>query len=266
MNFDSARYLLRFDDFCPTMSWSRWQPFQHLLEHYKIRPILAVIPENEDPSLFLDQPIHGYWAHLRQLEARGATIALHGFRHVCKAQGRGLIPLHTDTEFAGVTEDQQLEWLRTGLEILRRQSLHPRLFVAPRHGFDEATLRALRAVELPYLSDGLTREPFQRGGVTWIPQQLWEPVERSSGLWTICLHSNTATATQFSRLERFLKRHAASFTSFDEILALANPTALSVSENLYASAFLARFRSRRVVQQIRRAPLNAFGSSFARDN
>ncbi|MDE3201704.1 MAG: DUF2334 domain-containing protein [Acidobacteriota bacterium] len=256
MNFDSACYLLRFDDFCPTMSWPRWQPFQRLLEHYRIRPILAVIPHNEDASLMVDEPINGYWAHLRRLEAHGATIALHGFRHVCTAQGKGLIPLHADTEFAGVTEEQQVEWLRSGLEILRSHSLHPRLFVAPRHGFDDATLRALHAVDLPYLSDGLSHEPVRRGGVTWIPQQLWEPVEQSSGLWTICMHSNTATAAQFSRLERFLKLHAARFTNFDEICAHAKPVAPTISDNLYASAFLTRFRSRRIMQQIRRAPFS----------
>ncbi|HWA94531.1 MAG TPA: DUF2334 domain-containing protein [Terracidiphilus sp.] len=261
MNHDSARYLLRFDDFCPTMSWTRWLPFQNLLEHYRIRPILAVVPDNEDPALIVDKPVSGYWAQLRQLEARGATIALHGFRHVCAARGRALIPLHADTEFAGIGEEQQTEWLRAGLAILRSHSLHPRLFVAPRHGFDDATLRALRAVDLPFLSDGLAREPFQRGGVTWIPQQLWEPVEHSSGLWTICLHSNTATAAQFLRLERFLKLHAASFTSFDEICTQQDFAASSITENLYASAFLTRFRTRRLVQQIRRVPYNLIGSN-----
>ncbi len=266
MTFDSARYLLRFDDFCPTMSWSRWQPFQNLLERYRIRPILAVVPDNQDPALVIDEPINGFWARLRKLEAAGATIALHGFRHVCSAQGRGLIPLHPNTEFAGVSEEQQTEWLRSGLSVLRSHSLHPRLFVAPRHGFDAATLRALRAVNLPFLSDGFTREPFQRSGITWIPQQLWEPVERASGLWTICIHSNTATSTQFSRLERFLKRHAASFTCFEEISAVPATAPLSVAENVYASAFLTRFRSRRIVQQIRRAQFNLIGSPFARDN
>jgi predicted deacetylase len=254
MNLTPARYLLRFDDLCPTMSWSRWEPFEELLYRYKVRPILAVVPENCDLELNFDAPFAGFWVHMRRLEEEGAVIALHGFRHLCLSPGRSLVPLHRFSEFAGVAEGQQIAWLREGLRILRGHDLHPRLFAAPRHGFDHATLRALQAVSLPVLSDGIARALFQRGGVTWIPQQLWEPQPRASGLWTICLHANTSTQIVVARLERFLKQYAARFTSFDEVMAIEPLSHATLSDNLYTSAFLARFRARHITRQIRNAP------------
>ncbi len=51
-----AQYLLRFDDLCPTMAASRWAPFERLIGEFGIQPILAVVPENQDPELAIDEP------------------------------------------------------------------------------------------------------------------------------------------------------------------------------------------------------------------
>src|SRR5271165_6997866 len=100
-----ARYLLRFDDLCPTVSRTRWQRFQPLIEEFGIRPILAVIPDNQDYKLEQSQPDPEFWSQMRRMEASGATIALHGYRHLCTSEGVSLVPLHRNTEFAGVPED-----------------------------------------------------------------------------------------------------------------------------------------------------------------
>jgi predicted deacetylase len=174
-----AQYLLRFDDLCPTVSYPRWQRFLPLIEEFGLRPILAVIPDNQDRELILSPPDPEFWARMRAMEAAGATIALHGYRHLCQSQGKSLLPLHRHSEFAGVEEETQGEWIREGLGILRGQGLHPGIFVAPRHGFDQATLRALSQEGIQLLSDGFARLPFTRGGLTWIPQQLWAPVAKT---------------------------------------------------------------------------------------
>ena len=80
---------------------------------------------------------------MRSLQTAGATIAMHGYRHLCTSRGKSILGLHQETEFAGVEESQQRQWIRSGLAILRGHGLSPRLFVAPRHGFDRSTLRAL---------------------------------------------------------------------------------------------------------------------------
>jgi predicted deacetylase len=240
-----AQYLLRFDDLCPTMEYDRWQRCLSLIEEFRLRPILAVIPDNQDEELNLSLPDPEFWPRMRAMEAAGATIALHGYRHLCAKQGESLLPLHHHTEFAGVPEVTQQRWIRTGRGILRGQGLNPTIFVAPRHGFDHTTLRALRREGIPLLSDGFARVPFERGGITWIPQQLWRPVKKSSGLWTICIHSNFTRAAQVDELRAFIRTHAAQFTSLDRVLAEYPPAGLGPIERLYEAWALWRAQVRR---------------------
>jgi len=44
---------------------------------------------------------------MRTLEAAGATITLHGYRHLCRSKGKSLVPLHSHSEFAGVPQELQ---------------------------------------------------------------------------------------------------------------------------------------------------------------
>ncbi|MDR3725759.1 MAG: DUF2334 domain-containing protein [Terracidiphilus sp.] len=236
-----AQYLLRFDDLCPTMSCERWQRFLPLIEEFGIRPILAVVPDNQDYQLQASPPDPEFWAKMRAMEAAGATIGLHGYTHVCHTHGRSLMALHRRTEFAGVPEDVQRQWISAGLGFLHSHALNPRIWVAPRHGFDSHTLRALRKEGISVLSDGFARVPFTRGGLTWIPQQLWAPVDKQKGLWTICVHANTAHSSLVSQLHDFIRQHAAQFTSVDRVLAEFPPAKLVGTEWLYSE--LARWRA-----------------------
>ena len=242
MDFQKANYLLRFDDLCPTMSKERFDRFMLIVERHEIRPVLAVVPDNRDPELIIDSPDPNFWSRMRHLEAAGATIALHGYRHSCNSSGRSFLGLHSLTEFAGAPENTQREWIRAGNQILRANGLSPRLFVAPRHGFDSVTLRVLAGEGLGYLSDGLALRPFPRGEVIWLPQQLWEPVEKPHGLWTICLHTNTATTELETKLDQFLHGFREQFTSFDRVISGEEPAELSWIERLREALAMQRVR------------------------
>jgi predicted deacetylase len=213
-----AQYLLRVDDLCPTMHAERWRRLCELMDEFAPRPILAVVPDNRDPELAVSAPDPGFWQQMRERQAGGATVALHGYRHACKQKGRSLVPMHRISEFAGVSLEKQHRWIDSGLAILRNQGLEPRLWAAPRHGFDRNTLRALRGAGIEYLSDGLGRLPVRRDGVVWIPQQLWRPAEKASGVWTICIHPNTMTESDALALRSFLNAHAEQFTSFQRVI------------------------------------------------
>jgi hypothetical protein len=235
-----AQYLLRFDDLCPTVGRARWQRLAQLVEELGIRPILAVVPDNQDPGLLRSDADPEFWGRMRAMQAAGATIGLHGYRHLCQSRGKSLLPLHRMTEFAGVPEGIQSLWIEKGMEILRAEGLDPRIWVAPRHGFDRTTLRVLRRCGLHVLSDGLARTPFLSGGVIWIPQQLWEPVPKSHGLWTVCIHANTIRESQISELAGFVRSHAVQFTSVDRVLEGYQQEKLAGAERFYAAFALGR--------------------------
>lgn len=250
MSERTAQYLLRFDDLCPTMDRSRWKRYLRLIERFNLCPILAVVPENRDPELECESPDAGFWEGMRSLEAAGATIGLHGYKHLCETRGRSLIPLHNQTEFAGVDERTQREWIRSGIATLQKQGLSPRIWVAPRHGFDLATLRGLCAEGIQTVSDGFAKAPFRAHGTKWIPQQLWEPVEKESGLWTICLHPNSTTDAQVRRLESFLERFSAQFTSVDRVFAEWPFPARAAADRLFHARLLLRIRIARLRRRL----------------
>ena len=43
-------YCLRLDDACPQMNAEKWKRIESILDKYKIKPIVGVIPENCDPD------------------------------------------------------------------------------------------------------------------------------------------------------------------------------------------------------------------------
>ncbi len=242
MTIRPARYLLRFDDLCPTMDRGGWERFEGWLAEFRIRPVLTIVPENQDPELMREAWDDGFWERMREWQARGAAIALHGYRHVCASDGGSLLPLHRFTEFAGIPEETQLAWIENGMKKLREEGLEPKLFVAPRHGFDRATLRALHRAKLPVISDGFGARPSRCRDILWIPQQLWGPAERRSGVWTICTHSNTATKAQVESLREFVKKHHAQFIDAEEAKGLAKPCWFGTGAQAWGTAQYWRMR------------------------
>ena len=244
-----AQYLLRVDDLCPTVSRERWQLFRALIEEFRLQPILAVVPDNRDPALQVSAADSSFWVQMRALESGGNMIGLHGYRHLCRSRGRSRLGLDSASEFAGLPAETQRKWIGEGLNILRGHALNPRMFVAPRHGFDANTLLALRSEGIPLLCDGFARRPFLCGEVTWIPQQLWGAEEKASGVWTICMHPNTASDGDVAGLHAFLRAHASQFTSVDRLLGEFPATTLTLAEHLHAEAALCRFKLFRVARR-----------------
>ena len=74
-----ARYLLRFDGLCPTMSRPNWDRIQAIVDEFNIRPILSVIPDNRDNRLLIESPDPEFWDLMRSMETswfrhRAATV------------------------------------------------------------------------------------------------------------------------------------------------------------------------------------------------
>ncbi|HEX8812974.1 MAG TPA: DUF2334 domain-containing protein [Terracidiphilus sp.] len=249
---EPAQYLLRIDDLCPTVHRRRWERLAAIIGEFGIRPILAVVPDNQDSELQQSPPDPEFWAKIRDMESGGAAIAIHGYRHQCVQRGKSFVPLHRYTEFAGKPLEEQREMLRLGLEMLRVEGLNPRLWIAPRHGFDWNTLVALQDAGIGYLSDGFAQRPFLRGGVVWIPQQIWAPEPRNRGLWTICLHPNSVTHTHAQELRSFLTSYASQFTSFDRIISDNHASQLGFTERLYEATAMRHLRLRRSVKKLLR--------------
>jgi len=199
-----ARYLVRFDDICPTMNWSNWDEMEQILVETGIRPILAVVPDNRDPKLMQDPPEPAFWDRVRAWQARGWTIALHGYQHTYINAEPGLLGLNRQSEFAGLGYEEQLGKLRNGLAVFAREGVRVDAWVAPSHSFDWVTVAALEAVGIRTVSDGMGLAPFRDPlGSIWVPQQFANLRPMPFGIWTFCYHLDSFTA---SDLAAFRKR------------------------------------------------------------
>lgn len=217
----SARYLLRFDDLCPTMDWAAWEPVEAMLVAQGVKPILAVVPDNRDPRLMVAPPAADFWERVRGWQARGWAIGLHGWQHTYVNREPGLLRLNPFSEFAGLDYAEQHEKLSLGLARFAREGVRADAWVAPAHSFDAVTVLALKELGLPVISDGMAFRPFRDGaGVVWVPQQFARMRAMPWGLWTFCYHLNGSSAADLDDLRRRLARLRPRMISLPEAVAM----------------------------------------------
>lgn len=202
-----AHYLLRFDDICPTMDWSVWDEVEGLLIEAGVKPILAVIPDNQDPALMVDPPSPFFWDRVRSWQARGWAIGLHGYQHTYVNAEPGVLRLNQRSEFAGLGYKEQFEKLRKGLEVFEREGVHADAWVAPGHSFDWVTVSALDALGVRTISDGMALAPYRdTQGNVWVPQQFANMRPMPFGVWTYCYHLDSLTPEALALFRMRLKQ------------------------------------------------------------
>lgn len=216
-----SKYLIRLDDACPTMDAVKWQRMEDLLDAYKVKPMVGIIPNCQDPQLMQDESDPHFWEKAFLWQEKGWTIAMHGYDHCyISDQGMsGLNPMWERSEFAGVPLEKQREKIRYGIQILKAKGIHPKFFFAPSHTFDQHTLTALREEsDIRIISDTIGRYPYKMGDFWLIPQIVGHCVKMPiSGIYTFCFHPNMMDDAAFEELEKFLHFYADSFVSFDQI-------------------------------------------------
>ena len=83
------KYLIRLDDACPTMDRVKWVRMEEILDRYGVKPVVGVIPHNEDPSQMIDAPDAAFWGKVQGWHKKGWAIALHGYSHVYQSFNGG---------------------------------------------------------------------------------------------------------------------------------------------------------------------------------
>lgn len=215
----AARYVIRLDDACPTMNQARWSRIEAILDRHGVKPVVAVVPDNHDPDLVHDAPDPLFWDRARAWQAKGWVIAMHGLSHTLReTMARQLLPFHKRSEFSGLAYAEQAEKLANAKARFLKQGMDPHVWIAPAHGFDEATLKALRDITgIRIISDGIAFRPFHKGGFNWVPQQLWRFRLAPPGLWTVCIHPNNMDDAALDAFANDIATHAARIIAFHDI-------------------------------------------------
>ena len=181
----------------------------------RIKPIVAVIPDNKDPKMFIENENPRFWERVRSWQAKGWTIGLHGYQHIYVSRQSGILGLSRKSEFSGLSCDEQARKLDAGLAKFASERVKPDLWIAPSHSFDEVTLGLLRERGINSLSDGYFAYPGKDGrGSFWLPQQLWRLRKIPIGIWTICYHHNDWDEATQDNFEKTVIAFQSSLTDY----------------------------------------------------
>lgn len=215
----SANYLIRMDDACPTMCSERWDRLERILDAYEIRPVVAVVPDNKDPELVIQSPDPAFWDKVRNWQAKGWSIAMHGETHLMRpTDAKQILPFYRRSEFSGLSLDEQCEKIRRAQAIFDRERVTVETWIAPAHCFDWVTLEALRlSTSIQIVSDSIAIKPYLKRGFYWVPQQLWGFRNFPFGLWTVCLHPNRMDDAAFQVFEREIQKFSERILNFSDV-------------------------------------------------
>jgi len=229
------QYMLRFDDICPTMNWEVWEAIERNLILHGIRPMLAVVPDNQDKGLMIDPPAEDFWERVRDWQRRGYAIALHGYQHVYINRERGLMRLTAHSEFTGLPYEVQAEKLEKGMAIFAKHGIRADAWIAPSHSFDRNTLAVLDKLGLRTVCDGLWPWPHKdEDGIFWVPQQLWRFAPKSSGIWTVCCHHNQWSPEKVKSFSEELVHYGPRMTDLETVIAEYSERPLTVPDQASA--------------------------------
>jgi hypothetical protein len=177
------------------------------LDSWGVKPIVAVIPDNQDPELIIDEPDSNFWKKVKTWQANGWTIGMHGYQHLYVTNHGGLVVRHNKkSEFAGLSIQEQRDKIRKAWSIFLQSGIKPEVWVAPSHTFDDNTLKALESeTEINKISDGFATNIYYEKGFYWVPTNMSKFNRYPVGIQTICLHPNNMNEKDFSKLDRNLK-------------------------------------------------------------
>lgn len=244
----SSKFLLRFDDICPTMNWPVWEKLEAVMNEEGIRPILSVIPDNQDSALHEAAPNDHFWERVRGWQARGWTIGLHGYQHRYITKNAGIVGLRKYSEFAGVPVDEQRNKLVKALAIFKREGVTPECWVAPAHSFDEVTVKLLAELGVRTISDGLSLFPYRDAqNVVWVPQQLWKFRYVPFGVWTVCIHSDDELYLDVNYFRHCVREYKNSIINLPEAIAASSHRHHSLMDSAFAELWHLALRAKKAM-------------------
>ena len=207
----------RLDDITPDMDWNRFYRVKAIFDKYKVKPLIGVVPDNQDKKLKCGEFHEDFWEYVVSLEKSGWMIAQHGYQHIYETKNSGLLGLKKASEFAGLPYEVQYEKLRCGREILQKHGVNVTIFMAPGHTYDKNTLKALKKLGFSCVTDGYADVPYYAKGLLFVPCRSSQP-KLSGVMDTICLHCNEMNENDYRELENFLEKYNNHVVPFSETL------------------------------------------------
>ena len=228
-NFLKCRVVIRLDDIAPNMNWDMFARVKKLFEQYNIKPLIGVIPKNEDKELkSYPMCLTSFWDEIKSLQNNEWEISMHGYEHLYSPNCKGDYLGHGgNTEFVGFSYENQFKKLSLGLDIFKKQKIKIRTFFAPNHTFDKNTISACKELGINSIIDGYGIAPYYEGGISFFPQLFYRLFILPFGFQVMQIHLNYFEEKDFTKFEEFIKKNAKKIITFEEAKNIISNSFLS---------------------------------------
>ena len=209
--------LIRLDDIAENINWQFMDECEILFDKYNIKPLLGVIPNNEDKELLLLPKNAKFWEKVGYWQNKKWEIAMHGYSHLYEKKTNKLDFFNHggNSEFFGQTFDVQKEKIKKGLEIFKEKGIHIRSFFAPNHTYDLNTLKALKECGIQNIIDGYGLIPYKENGLNFIPQLFYRVFMLPYGIQSTSIHLNLWSNADMKNFKNFIMNNHKKIISFD---------------------------------------------------
>ena len=217
--------LIRFDDIAENMNWNLMDRCENLFLKYSIKPVLGVIPKNQDKELQAYPANNKFWNRVRGWKNLGWEIVMHGYTHVYDSTSynkKDFFSYGGGSEFYGHSLEKQKQRLTAGLKKFEEEKIQIRSFFAPNHIYDENTFLALKYLGIKQVIDGYGLFPYEENEIVFIPQLFYENIALPFGLQSTQIHLNYWSDDDFLKFEKFIEKNHSKILNYDQMLGKVN--------------------------------------------
>jgi predicted deacetylase len=216
------KILIRFDDIAENMNWRLMDKSEQLFDRYNIKPILGIIPNNQDKELKSYPKKENFWKIVKKWQSKGWEISMHGYNHLYHNETghKDYFRYGGKSEFFGETLIDQKNKIQKGLEIFKQNKIKIRSFFAPNHTYDLNTFKALKSSGIHQVIDGYGLKPYLNNEIIFVPQLFYKIFFMPFGLQTTQVHLNMMGDKEFNKFQFLIKKNYQNIISYDEALNL----------------------------------------------
>lgn len=199
-------YIFRIDDVVPWMNWTNFEKIEKIFDKYWIKPIIWVVPNNEDYSIWNNNYNKSFWTKINCLYSKWWIVAQHWYSHKYVNTNWWILNINKYWEFAWLPYDEQFKKIEEWKRILESNLwIEIKWRMAPAHSFDINTCKVLKNLWFEYITDWIAIYPFIKYWLKRLPQQLWHPSKKYFWTRTICLHTNKYNSDFIKQINNFCK-------------------------------------------------------------
>mgnify|MGYP001204177257 CR=1 FL=1 len=201
--------LIRFDDIAPNMSWEMMDKCQELLNYYDLKPVMGVIPDNQDNEILKYPKRENFWETVKKWELNNWSIAMHGYNHLYdkETNKKDFFNYGGRSEFFGHSYEDQLSKIKKGLEIFQKNNIQIDTFFAPNHTYDRNTFKALKNSGILKIIDGYGLMPYSFNGIKFVPQLFYKLHILPFGIQSTQIHINYWADKDFINFKKFIEKN-----------------------------------------------------------